>query len=75
MKDCGVIKHCVISGDIVRHDDGRIALVMSWQGADEKREVCLAIRDVHGQPFSKRWFPMQYFMSHFTYVRKLETNE
>jgi hypothetical protein len=72
VKDCSVIRHCAVSGDVVRHDDGRMGLVMSWQGVDDKREVCLAIRDVGGQTFSKRWYPMQYFLSHFTYVKKLE---
>jgi hypothetical protein len=73
-KGKAMIRTCVVSGDLVRHDDGRLALVMSWQGMDDKREVCLAIRDGADHTFARRWYPMQFFMNNFTFVRKLEEN-
>jgi len=41
---------------------------------DDKREVCLAIRDGADHTFARRWYPMQFFMNNFTFVRKLEEN-
>jgi hypothetical protein len=61
-----------IAGDIVKHDDGRIGLVMAWVGQDDGREVAVVLRGGPGEAFQRRWFPMKMFMAQFTVVGKIE---
>ena len=67
-----MINQATVAGDVVRHSDGRKALVMFWTDTKQGSEACLAIRTTPDGQYNRAYFPLKYFQEHFSFVGRFE---